>query len=221
MTRGGYPEPSEYRLDIDIRRKILERISCLGEGAIFRNVDVAHTDEEMTAFSYMRNHDHIHLLDDLHTGIVETPYLRRLPARSRLMNAYQILRDCRISQTGDRLAWHLGIIQREPIKGVRYYSSGPDEILSFGHMKIRVLHASAALLDNSESGRLFRAFLDIPEKDRQEALRRRLGFSSISAKDIQNASAWAREQIFSPIVEDHNPGAVIDLLDTFVSKSGA
>lgn len=209
MKLGGYSTAKDAGLRLDRRDVLYARIRELGEGAIFTAPDIVQEPEDAEDFSAMRGHDYIHVIDGHLAGIVETRYLRRLPRLSLFLDAYCALRNCRIFETGDRIAWRLGLKEWEPIEGYRYYSSGPDEVLSFGHMKIWMLGAEGWRLDDTSPARLFRAFLDLPPKDRETAFARRRHIARIPDIEMQAAMTWAHEHIDSDDVEENSPAAVL------------
>lgn len=204
MTLGGYPRPQDADIFPTQRDALYARIKDLDEGSLFRAEDVVHTPEEIESFSAMRGYDYVHVVDGYFTGIVETAYLRRLPDRRKVLAAYAALRGATLADTGDRIAWQCRLKEWEPILGYRYYTDKCEEVLSFGRMKIQIVSAPAWLRDESAPARLFRAFLDLPAKDRQVAFTRLRTHTHLQDSDIRAAIEWAQQQDMSetPFGED-------------------
>lgn len=205
MKPGGYPTPEDDGLNLPTRPVLRERISALAEGALFSHDDIASTPEEHTDFAAMRGFDYVHVIDGYFVGIVESKYLRHLPRIDALLSSYCALRDCSIAETGDRVAWRLGLKEWEPIKGYRYYSTGPSEVLSFGQMRVQMLPAHAWQLDESEAARIFRAFHDLEPKERVAAIARARRFDRIGRTTIEAAIGWMDQQDFGASDDEDQP----------------
>jgi len=173
-------------------------MSEFSEGAFFRQEDIVKSPEEVSDFIALRNFDYVHVIDGYCTRIIETQYLRRLPKVDAVLEAYAALRKCNLTETGDRTAWRMRIKQWEPLQGYRYYSDGCDDLLTLGHMKIRLLASPAWARDQSPEAVLFRCFYDQPLKELTSALTLASAASNISLEDVVAAAR------FGASIEDAN-----------------
>jgi len=144
------------------------RIDALGEGALFRAEDIAADDPDLLAsFATMRGHDWFHVADGLCTGVVETPYLRRMPKLRCFLDS--VRREFGLDALvpfGDWAAWETGLFPHEPFAGYRYYCQELRADLAYGrYTKIHLFPAPYAwLMRQDGAARLLRAFWDMPDK---------------------------------------------------------
>jgi hypothetical protein len=137
--KGGYPLPHPKTYDEDARVSIISKLSDLAEATIFTADDLALSDLEKETFYSLLGHDYVFLYDRHFTQIIETPYLRRLPAVPLLIEQLESHLGVTLRETGDRTAWKLGLKKWEPIKGYRYYTTGEELTVSLGMKKIKLL----------------------------------------------------------------------------------
>lgn len=209
---GGYPTPEDDGIHLEHRKTLVERMQDLGEGVLFRTGDISHTAGEADDISRMRGYDYIHVVDGYCVAIVETPYLRRAPRRALMLESYKRLAACNLVETGDRIAWRMRLKPWEPLAGYRYYTDGDPAVLSFGHMKIRILRGASWLLDESDPARLFRALVDLTDKEYAIAMQRRENTARISDEQMEEAIEWARERHMSSGITVSDPEAVLSAM---------
>jgi hypothetical protein len=144
---GGYPTAEQNGMKLENRDAIRYKIDQFAEGHIFRESDLDLTPQEKSDFSSLRGYDYFHLSDGYFTKIVETSYLRKAPRIKLFLAAYQEKFDVSLRETGDRTAWSLGLKKWEPIRGYRFYTSGRQNLMAIGRMKIQFIPAPAWVLD--------------------------------------------------------------------------
>lgn len=190
---GGRKSAQASGLRINNRDEIFARITAFGEGNLFRIQDIVREDTDLTDdFRALKGFDYIHVADGYCAGIVETRYLRQLPKVSLLLASYESLRNLTLVETGDWVGWRNSIKQWEPILGIRRYTEGADEILSYGHAPIRILNAPDWLRAEDDTSRLLRVFIDTPSKELEEALTRARKVTHINDTDLRNVVNLAR-----------------------------
>lgn len=224
--RGGIPSAEASGLTIPNRGTIYERIHALGEGAVFRPEDIVGEDNALMAdFAALRGHDHIHLSDGWHTGVVETELLRRLPKIQSVMTAWCAQRGISAVETGDRVAWRMGVKEWEPILGYRYYTDGAREYLGYGQMGVRLLPAPDWLRDETPLGRLLRVFHDTPERDVPQACRRTRTEARLPASELRAVIALARSIPFDDTAERPDyiipPAIIADRIEAWIASRAA
>jgi len=186
--RGGRITAQQAGVMVTHRDIIYARMCALPEGALFTQDDVTETAEEIDDFALLRGHDYVHVVDGYFTRIIETTHLRRLPRVMDVIDHYSRMRGIELVETGDRAAWRLGIKQWEPILGYRFHSSGADDILSLGHMKIRIISGPEWARDPSQEAMLFRCFYDQPLKDIPESMSRAASTARIPRASLKAAA---------------------------------
>lgn len=137
--KGGYPLPHPKTYDEEARAGITEKLAALKEASIFTVDDLDLSPSEKDSFHALLGHDYVFLYDAHFTQIIETPYLRRLPAVPLLIAELEAHLNVQLRETGDRTAWKIGIKKWEPIKGFRYYTTGKELTVSLGMKKIKLI----------------------------------------------------------------------------------
>ena len=188
---GGRKSAKDDGLNIAHRDILYNRMSALPEGALFTQQDIATDPEEAADFAALRGYDYVHVLDGYFTRIVETKFVRMVPDPEDVIESYRTLKNICLTETGDRTAWKNGLKKWEPLEGYRYYSNGKDEILSLGHMKIRIINSPEWARSETPEASLFRCFYDQSAKDALVSLHRSDAIADISAADLKAAAEYA------------------------------
>jgi len=191
---GGRPTAAQRGLHTHDRDKLWAKISATPEGSLFAAADVAETLKDFRDFETTQDSDHIHLVDGLHTAIVETKHLRRLPKMKLLLAALGEHFGEEYIETGDWRAWRLGVREWEPIAGHRFYSNGPDRIVGYGSMKLRFLNAPSWARSDDLTSNLAMSFLDTPERQIDAAIARALKRTNVTKKHLEAAAAWLKDK---------------------------
>lgn len=190
---GGIKTAEAAGLKVPNRGEIYERISALPEGQLFRLEEIVGDDDHLAVdFAALRGHDYIHLADGWFVGIVETETLRRLPKVDAVMAAYARVKGSVLVETGDRIAWRIGLKQWEPILGIRYYTDADDDYIAYTRFGTRVINAPDWLRAEDETSRLLRAFHDTPAKEMAETLKRVRSHTQLALADIEAVAKHAR-----------------------------
>lgn len=168
---AGRPTAESAGLTIPMRSALFERLSAMEEGTLFQLGEVARDKAEYDDLIALRDFDYVHVADGYFTPIIETRHLRRLPDERLVIASWAKLKELQLVETGDRAAYRIGARQWYPIEGWRFHSSGKDEVLSLGHMKIR-LHASPDWArEETPRGTLLRCLCDQTTKEAVSTLK--------------------------------------------------
>lgn len=191
---GGIKTAAAAGIEVPNRAEIYARISALPEGQFFRMEDIVGESRQLAEdFTALRGHDYLHMADGWFVGVVETDYLRRLPKIEAVAASYQQTHGCVLVETGDRIAWRLGLKQWEPILGLRFYSTGADEYIAYTRHGTRMINAPDWLMQEDGTGRLLRAFHDTPGKELDETFKRLRTHTQIPISEIEQVVARCRE----------------------------
>jgi hypothetical protein len=188
---GGRKTAADDGIKLASRDTLYSRMCAFPEGAFFTQQDIVHDPDEAADFAALREYDYVHVLDGLFTRIVETKFVRIVPSVEKILKSYQSLKQVCLVETGDRTAWKNGLKQWEPIEGYRYYSSGGNDLLSLGMIKIKIIAAPQWMLSDAPEASLFRCFYDQPMKDALASLKRSgQEASSVTRTDLEAAAKF-------------------------------
>jgi len=191
---GGIKTAAAAGIEVPNRAEIYARISALTEGQFFRMEDIVGEDRHLAEdFTTLRGHDYLHMADGWFVGVVETAHLRRLPRIEAVAASYEKTRGCTLVETGDRVAWRLGLKQWEPILGLRFYSTGADEYIAYTRHGTRIINAPDWLMQEDGTGRLLRAFHDTPGKEWDETLKRLRTHTQIPINEVEKVVTRCHE----------------------------
>lgn len=188
---GGRKTAADDGIKLSFRDVLYNRMCALPEGALFTQQDIVRDPEEAADFAALREYDYVHVLDGMFTRIVETNFVRIVPGVDKVLKSYQSLKHVDLIETGDRTAWKNGLKQWEPLEGYRYYSSGGDDLLSLGMIKIKIIAAPQWMLSDTAEAKLFRCFYDQPPKDALASLKRAdQDATAVTTAELQSAAEF-------------------------------
>lgn len=168
---AGRPTAEAAGLSIPMRSALFDRLREMDEGALFQLRDIAQDRAECDALAAMRDFDYVHVAEGYFTPIIETRHLRRLPDERRVIASWAKLKNLQLVETGDRTAYSIGARQWYPLEGWRFHSSGKDEVLSLGNMKIRLYASPDWAREETPRGTLLRCLCDQSTKEAARTLR--------------------------------------------------
>jgi hypothetical protein len=176
---GGRKTAEQSGLKVPNREALYARMKVLPEGSLFQQSDIVQDPSEV---------------DDFH--------LRRLPSVAILMANYSLLRGCNLVETGDRTAWKNGMKAWEPIEGYRFHTNRTSELLTLGHMKIRIIAGPEWARDISADATLFRCFYDQPLKELRASFLRAHRPAGFSKEDLVAAADFGDSLDAAEIPDD-------------------
>ena len=207
---------------VPLRDELYARMCALPEGHLFRTEDIVRSEDERADFAALRDYDYVHVFDGYMTRIVETRYVRLTPPTEKILDHYARIRGIALTETGDRTAWRMKLKEWEPIEGYRYYSTGEDEVLSQGQIKIRIIAAPDWIRADDRTTTLFRCFYDQPLKDSVYSIKRALARYDIPREEIEAVAAFARRAADLDRPADWaSPALVAERIDAQIAAADA
>jgi hypothetical protein len=199
---GGRKTAEQSGLKVPNREALYARMKVLPEGSLFQQSDIVQDPSEVDDFHALKGFDYVHVVDGYFTQIIETQHLRRLPSVAILMANYSLLRGCNLVETGDRTAWKNGMKAWEPIEGYRFHTNRTSELLTLGHMKIRIIAGPEWARDISADATLFRCFYDQPLKELRASFLRAHRPAGFSKEDLVAAADFGDSLDAAEIPDD-------------------